>query len=102
MSLNAKILNLLKGIDDPALRVEIAQTIRFLFEVYMSSDVEAQEIKNSLKELALTIINMKEPLLTEAEKRKKAEEIANDLWNTFKAEALFMVRFRRFRHRMIV
>jgi len=95
MSLQAKILSLISGIDDPEIRMEIARTIYFLFDVFRSGNVKEDEIYQALFDVALTVVNYKEPFLPDDEKRKKAGQIADELYSMFKMQSLFYKTFKR-------
>ncbi len=88
MSLQAKILNLLSGIDDPGIRIEISRTIYFLFNIYKNNMAPEESIKNDLMEICLLIVQTKEPTLSPEEQKKKAEKLAEDIMNAFKLETL--------------
>lgn len=102
MSLNTKILNLVSGIDDPSTRLEIARTIIFLFDVWLSGRVSKDEIVSSLQEIAYTIVSYKFPLMNEEEKRKKAREIAEDIFRSFRIESLYRTTFTRLKEKVLM
>jgi len=88
MSLQAKILNLISGIDDPGLRIEISRTIYYLYNVYVSGAAPEESIRNDLIEICTLIVSEKEPTLLPDEQKKKAEKLANELLNAFKLESM--------------
>jgi len=102
MPLNDKILSLISGIDDPSTRLEIARTINFLFDVWKTGNAPPEEIKNALNEIAYTIVSYKFPLLSEEERKKKAQEIAEDIFRAFKMESLYRMTFSRLRGKIIM
>ena len=101
MSLQAKILNLVSGIDDPAARIEIARTIKFLYEVYMHGVGSPEEVEKSLMEVAMVIVDFKEPELSEDEKKEKAKKIVEDIMRSFRMEAMYLRTQKMFRARLI-
>jgi len=88
MSLQAKILNLLSGISDPGIRMEVSKTIMFLFNVYRSGVASEDDIKSDLVEICTTVIAEKEPTLSPEEIKKKAEKMAQEILNAFKLESI--------------
>jgi len=61
MSLQAKILSLLSGITDPALRMDIASTINFFSQLYESGEVDENRIRNELWEVCFNVIRSMHP-----------------------------------------
>ncbi|RLC76724.1 MAG: hypothetical protein DRJ03_28090 [Chloroflexi bacterium] len=96
MSLQAKILNLLSGIDDPGIRIEISRTIYYLYNVYKNNIASEESIKNDLMEICLLIVQEKEPTLSPEDQKKKAEKLANDILNAFKLETLTRRKILRY------
>jgi len=92
MSWEAKILNLLGDIQDPALRMRIAMTLNYLRDA-LSAGVSPQEIRNDVFDVVYTVLDFKEPFLNPDEKRKKAEEMTNDIIREMKLNVM---------HRMIM
>lgn len=101
MVLEQKIMNLISGITDPAIRLEIARTIVFLFEVWTMGKVREEEIMRDLKDIAYTVITYKNPLLTEDEARRKAEDLAKDIFRVFRLESMYRTSFVRYRGRIM-
>lgn len=96
MSLQAKILNLLSGIDDPGIRIEISRTIYYLYNVYKNNIASEESIKNDLMEICLLIVQEKEPALSPEDQKKKAEKLANEILNAFKLETLTRRKLLRY------
>ena len=88
MSLQAKILNLLSGISDPGIRMEISKTIFYLYNVYVSGSVPEEEIRNDLREICTLVISEKEPTLSPDELKKKVDKMVDDLIRAFKLESM--------------
>jgi len=101
MVLEQKILNLISGITDPSMRIEIARTVKFLFEVWTSGKVPANEILKDLKDVTYMVVSFKFPLLSEEELRKKAEDLAKDIFRAFKLESMYRASFVRHREKIL-
>lgn len=98
MSLQAKILSLLSGITDPAIRIDVASTINYLFDVYCNRSADENEIKDALFDICVTIIGAKHPELTMDECRSKAEILVDEIMKSFRVESIkrrIGTRFRR-------
>ncbi|RLF08421.1 MAG: hypothetical protein DRJ60_00380 [Thermoprotei archaeon] len=83
MSWEAKILNLLGDIQDPSLRIRIAMTLNYLRDA-LQAGVSPEEIRNDVFDVVYTVIDFKEPFLNPNEKRKKAQEITEDIMREMK------------------
>ncbi|RLG74805.1 MAG: hypothetical protein DRO23_05655 [Thermoprotei archaeon] len=101
MVLEQKIMNLISGITDPSIRIEIARTIKFLFEVWVSGRVPANEILRDLKDVTYMVVSFKFPLLSEEELKKKADDLAEDIFKAFKLESMFRMSFVRHREKIM-
>lgn len=88
MSLQAKILNLLSGISDPGIRMEISKTIFYLYNVYVSGGAPEEEIRNDLREICTLVISEKEPMLSPDELKKKVDKMVDELIRAFKLESM--------------
>jgi len=102
MSLNKRILSIVGDITDPAVRIEIAQTIRFLYEVWLTGRVSPEEILSSLREVAYTILTYKHPEMPEEEKKEKAKALAEDLFKAFRIESLYRTTFVRMKPKILM
>mgnify|MGYP000719327481 FL=1 len=88
MSVRAKILNLLSGITDPTIRVDVASTIYYLMDIYASGSAKEGEIKQSLFEICFDVIRATRPDLIEEEARQEAQKMADELMSAFRMETL--------------
>lgn len=88
MSVRAKVLNLLSGITDPAIRIDVSSTIFYLMDVYASGSAKEAEIKQSLFEICFDVIRATRPDLIEEEAREEAQKMADELMSAFKMETL--------------
>jgi len=99
MSLQAKILSLISGVTDPTRRIDIASTINYLFQIWMSGVAEEGEIRTSLFEVCSDVISGTHPELTEEEVRRISSDMAGDFMRLFKIEGLSRRMMARFRPR---
>lgn len=86
MSLVQKIKVIMDLFGDTALRLDIAQTIMFLFDVYSSGRADEGQIRSDLYDLFLTIANLAKPDLPPEEREAIAEQLTDEMINTFKIE----------------
>lgn len=100
MSLQELVVSLMGDIKDPTVRMDIAGTIYYLRDVYLSGSVPAEEIKSALLEIADTILQMKKPWLTEKERQEEAKKLADQLFNAIKIETMRIRMMRALRRRM--
>lgn len=101
MSLQAKILNLIGGIKDPSVRIDVASTINYLFSLYCSGTVREDEIRRSLLEVCMDVITVTYPDLTLEEIRKKSEVLVDEFIKAFRVESTVRRMFSRFRSRTV-
>lgn len=87
MSLMQKVKVVMDMFSDTAMRLDIAQTLTFLFDVYANGKASEEEVRKDLYELFLTITNTARPDLPPDEKRKIAEKLSDDFIDTFKLES---------------
>jgi len=102
MSLNDLVMSLIADISDPAVRMDIAATIYYLRDVYMTGRVREEEILESLQEVCETVIRMKRPDLTDEEVKAEAEKFAKQLMQAIKLETMRMRMIRVTRMRFSV
>ena len=88
MSVRAKILNLLSGITDPAIRIDVSSTIFYLMDIYASGSAKEEEIKRALFEICFDVIRATRPDLIEEEARQEAQKQADELMSAFRMETL--------------
>ena len=99
MSLRAKVLNLLSGVTDPVIRVDVSSTIFYLADIYASGSAKEAEIKQSLFEICFDVIRATRPDLIEEEARQEAQKMADELMSAFRTETLRRRISTRFRAR---
>jgi len=99
MSLQSKILNLLSGITDPTMRVDIASTVNYLFSLYCGGHANENEIRDALYEICVDVVGATHPELTEEEVRKKSRTMVEEFMRAFKLESTMRRMFSRFGRR---
>jgi len=99
MSLQAKILSLLSGIDDPTVRMDVASTINYLFSIYTGGHANEDEIRDALYEIFLDIIDAVHPELTREEKEKKSRTMVEEFMRAFRLESTMRRMLSRFGRR---
>ncbi|RLC73740.1 MAG: hypothetical protein DRI26_00180 [Chloroflexi bacterium] len=99
MSLHDLIMSLISDITDPAVRLDIAATINFLKEVYLAGAAPEEEILNDLREVCETVLAYKEPDLFGEELKRRAEELAKQMFRAIKIETMRLRMHRRLRPR---
>lgn len=97
MSLMQKIKVVIDMFSDTAMRLDVAQTLSFLFDVYANNKANEEQIRNDLHDLFLTIVRTARPDLSPDEKKKVVEDLVEDFINTFKLESSMrrmMIKYR--------
>jgi len=97
MSLQAIVLSLISDIDDPAVRTDVASTIFFLRDVYMSGGIKDEDLRLELANIVSTVLDATHPELLPDEKQKKVETFVNQLMRAIKMSTLktrLMGRYR--------
>jgi len=100
LSVQAKIMNLLSGITDPTVRVDIASTVNYLFSVYSGGHANEDEIRDCLYEVCLDVISVTHPELIEEEVRKKSRTLVEEFIRAFRLESTRRRMLSRFRGRV--
>jgi len=94
MRLQEILLDLLSGISDPAVRVDVASTISFLAQVYRMGKATEEQIANDFREIVREVLTMKNPTLAPDELKKLIDDYVNRLMIAIKGESAF-TRFGR-------
>jgi len=100
LSLQAQILNLLSGITDPTVRMDVASTINYLFSLYRDGHVNEAQIRDDLYSVCLDVVGIMHPELTEEEVRKKSRTMVEQFMRAFRLESISRRAFTRFRGRV--
>jgi len=95
MTLWSKIRSLISGIGDSRVRVDIASSINFLFDLFRHGQITEEQLKKELTNICRSVIEITNPLIPEDEVSMRAEVIADDLIRTMKVESIhYRVRAR--------
>jgi len=97
MSLQSKILSLLSGVVDPALRMDIATTINYLFQLYMVGEVPEDRIRDELYELCYDVVRALHPEITDSEAKDEASKLEDEFIRIFRIETTRRRVFSRLR-----
>jgi len=97
MSLQAVVLSLLDGIVDPSIRSDIATTIYFLRDVFLSGKIKPNELKSELVDIVSTVVDITHPDLLPDEKKKKVDMIVDQLYRAIRMSTLKMRMMGKYR-----
>lgn len=100
MSLQMKILSLISGIVDPKIRIDVASTINFLYNVYVDGRASEEEVLNDLYSICRDILTYTYPLLGVDEIEAKSREMAEEFLREFKVEGLRLKIIRKMSGRL--
>lgn len=95
MSLTEEILNLLARVANPAIRVDVNATIRFLREMFEIGRIKEEELRAELRTICMDVLFYSCPELSEEEIRNKAEEYTEKLMREIKLENVTRRLMRR-------
>jgi len=99
LSLQAKILNLIAGVTDPTVRIDVASTINYVFGIYVDGTIDEREARNALRDICMDVVSATYPELTEEEVRKKVSSMVEEFMRAFKLESSMRRMLGRFRPR---
>jgi len=99
MSLQARIIHLITGIADPAVRIDVASTINYLFTIYMDGTISEAEARDALRDVCMIVVSATYPEFTEQEIRKRVDSMVDEFMRAFKLESTMRRMFSRFRPR---
>jgi len=88
MSLARRITNLIAGVTDPMVRMDIASTINYLFSIYADGTAPEDRIRDALYEILMDVLTATKPELTIEEIRDKARILVDEFMSAFKLESL--------------
>ena len=83
------IMNLLSGIEDAAVRIDIARTLMYLFNVYASGRVSEEEVRQSVEEIVRDIVKYKHPELSPDELKRIVKQHADQIMQAFRLSTTF-------------
>jgi len=96
MSLQALILSLLSGIDDPATRTDIATTIAYLKDLYLTGVLGEDQLRNELFNVIDTVLEDKHPELLPDERIKRVNSLVDQFVRAIKLETMRARMITRF------
>jgi len=99
VSLQAIVLSLISDIDDPAVRMDISSTIYFLRDVYLDGKLGEEELRKELREIVNTVLSATHPELLPEERKKRVDDLVNQLMRAIKLSTLRIRALSRFRSR---
>jgi len=92
-------MNLIAGITDPTVRIDVASTINYIFTIYSDGTIPEGEAKNALREVCMDVVSAMYPEFTEEEIRKRVTSMVEDFMRAFKLESTVRRMLSRFRPR---
>ncbi|MEM2832710.1 MAG: hypothetical protein QXT16_08705 [Candidatus Caldarchaeum sp.] len=95
MTLAEEILNLLSGITDPAMRMDVNTTIHFLGEMFCIGKVDEDKLRSELRQICEDVIAYSYPDLTDEDIKAKAEEFTDRLVREIRVENVARRMMRR-------
>lgn len=88
MSLMQKIKVVADMFTDTTMRLDVAQSITFLYDVYCHGRANEDQIRDDLYELFINIVNVARSDLVPEERDKIAKRLSEEFINTFKIEGM--------------
>lgn len=88
MGVTELINKLLVGLKDPEQRVGIASTINYLLDIYSTSKVEEDELRNDLYEICFNVLGITMGGLPKDEIVDKAKNMAEEFLRAFKLSSI--------------
>lgn len=82
-SLHQMVLNLISGIDDPSIRVEVSRTIFYLYNIY-ASGVEESEVRDGLEDVVRTVLRAKFPDMEKEEFKAMVKRTVDEFMQAFR------------------
>jgi len=92
-------MNLIAGITDPMVRIDVASTINYLFSIYTDGTIREGEARNALREVCTDVVSVLYPEFTEEEVRKRVASMVNEFMRAFKLESTVRRMLSRVRPR---
>lgn len=97
MSLQALVLSLIGGIDDPAIRMDVSSTIYFLRDLYIDGKISEEDLRRELRSIIDTVLDATHPELLPEEKEKKVSELVDQLMRAIRLSTLRIRTLSRYR-----
>ena len=83
------MMNLLSGIEDTEVRMEVARTLMYLSYVYASGRVPEEEVEKSVYEVVHTVLKIKHPELDPEELKRRVKKWVEEVMDAFRTQSLF-------------
>jgi len=99
VSLQVRIINLISGITDPAVRMDVASTINYLFTIFSDGTINETEARNAVREVCMDVVSVMYPEFTKKEIRSRVDTMVEEFMRAFKLESTVRRMFGRFRPR---
>jgi len=97
VSLMQKVKVVMDMFSDTNVRLDLAQTITFLFDVYRSGRASEDQIREDLRELFMSLVSVARPELAPEERGEIASQLAEDFLSAFKLEGSFRRLMSKYR-----
>lgn len=88
MSLQTKIMELITGLRDPMMRVDVAATINYMSDLFNMGKISEEELFENLTEICMTVFKETKKGLDEEALKDIAEKEANELIKAIKLSGL--------------
>ena len=88
MSYHAVIMDLLSGIDDPGVRMEVTNSLYFLKNVFSTGKVPEDQIRDDIYDIVVDVLRLKMPMATEEEIDRTAKEYVEKIMQAIRLETL--------------
>jgi len=88
MSLQNLIMSLLSNIRDPAVRIDVASTINYIYSIYISGNISEDQARDALYEVCSDVIRATAVAMTEDEIRKKTNLLVEEFIKAFRLEGI--------------
>jgi hypothetical protein len=88
MPILALVNEMLADMTDVRTKLEIANTINFLYNIFSTGKITEEQLRADLKEIVTVLVENRYPEMTDEEKRQKIEEIVGMFMRQIKLETL--------------
>jgi len=88
MSLHNLITSLISSLKDPVARMDIASTIRYIFDVFSSGGANENQVRDALYDVIVDVLSATRFDLTDEEIKKKAASLTDEFIRAFRVESV--------------
>jgi hypothetical protein len=88
MSLMTKIRALISDISDTGMRLDVANSITYLYDLYVHGKVNEDSVRDDLYEIMRNVIEAVNPLIESDEADSRAKILVEEFIRTFRAEGV--------------